>query len=104
MPRFDIDHSTDPSITATAGWDHAVGFFVDVTGNGTMKSYSSVERNYNHERPLMGALRFLQAHGYYSEDELHDALSGLYEGTIDELPATVRVVAEIVRAFKRAAD
>jgi len=104
MNAMTITHPTNPDITATLGFDHAIKFFVDITSKRRRFSYSAIEPGYDHERPLWGALRFLAAHGFYTEDDLHDALSGLQDGTIDELPERVQQVGEVVWAFKRAAD
>jgi hypothetical protein len=55
---------------------------------------------FNRARPLIGCLDFLVSEGFFTGDELHDALVFVQDGL--PTPNNPRVV-EIVRAFERAA-
>lgn len=100
-----ISHPSDPKVRAEVGWDHALGWFADVIrSRGTPKSYSAVEQNYDHERPLLGLLVFLAGHGFYTMEALTDALGRVQHEDADELPPELRRVVEIVTLVKGTAD
>ncbi len=105
MTRIEILHPTDPEIHAEAGHDHAIGWFADVVRPGRRRSsYSAIERNYNHPRPLWGLLAFLVAEKLYSMDNLESALVALQDGTVSDESGEVQRVAGIVAEIKRCGD
>jgi hypothetical protein len=58
------------------GFDHAVGFFVEVRRPGRKAlSYDRLQSKYNHERPLMGAMNFLVAANVITQDDLDGAVA-----------------------------
>jgi hypothetical protein len=61
-----------------------------------------MQRHYDHDRPLLGALRFLEEHGFIVC--LEDGLLALEAPEPDELPSGVKRTVEVVMEFKRAAD
>lgn len=100
--RFEIEHPTEANVTADYGWDHAVEFFVTVyAADGAVTTYDRLQRGYTH---LDGALRFLAKHGFFSIDELEEALSRMGNELADEVPKRLRACAKVVMNLKRAAD
>jgi hypothetical protein len=101
MLRFRIDHPRTDMHTQ-AGHDPVVGFFVDVLRRDhVIKSYDFFQARFNRSRPLMGCLDFLVSEGFFTGDELEDALVYLQDSA--PVPSDMRIV-EIVMEFKRAAD
>lgn len=70
-------------------------------GHRVLKSYDHFHPLFNRQRPLMGCLDFLVAEGFFTGDELNDALIFLQDGSPE--PENMRV-ANIVLEFKEAAD
>jgi len=104
MSKITIERPTDPKIHAEAGFDHAIHWFGDVIRPGYRSSYSRIERNYDQERPLWGLLAFLAGEGFYSLDDLTDALTALQDGTVGDESTEVQRVAGIVVQVKHTAD
>ncbi len=85
------------------GFDHAVGFFVEVRPRGRKTLYyDRLQSNYNHERPLLGALMFLVSVNVISQDDLDGALAGDFEEA-DDAPGEV-MAHEFIANLKRAAS
>ena len=102
MSRFRIDHPTRQDLHADAGHDPMMGFFVDVMqGHRVLRSYDFFQPCFNRSRPLIGCLDFLMSEGFFTGDELQDALVFLQDGA--PTPSDMRVV-EIAMECKRAAD
>ena len=104
MSRFRIDHPLKPELHAEAGYDPVMGFFVDVMREGRsrpVKSYDHFNPMFNRERPLIGCLDFLVSEGFFTGDQLEDALVFLQDGEPE--PDDMRVV-DVVSEFKSAAD
>jgi hypothetical protein len=102
MLRFRIDHPTRTDMHAEAGHDPVMGFFVDVMqGHRVIKSYDFFHPLFNRTRPLLGCLDFLVSEGFFTGDELEDALVCLQDGEPE--PSDMRVV-DIVMDFRRDAD
>ena len=99
--KFTIEHPDVPGITAEYGWDHVIGFFVEIHGLGGTHEYDAVHPGYGH---LDGALQYLARAGFFSTDKLHDALGLLIHRTPDEMPEQLARVAVVVVNFKTAAD
>lgn len=103
--RFTVDHPVDESLTAACGFDPFCGFFAEISNvrkNRPHLIYDKLQRGYNHERPMLGALQFLEAHGFIAD--LEDALAAMEDPEPDKLPPSVQRSVEIVMQFKRAAD
>jgi hypothetical protein len=106
VSRFRIDHAHRPDLHAEAGHDPVLGFFVDVMREGRdrpVKSYDHFHPAFNRPRPLMGCLDFLASEGFFTGDELHDALIAIQDGE-DNVPSGVQRTIEVVMQFKAAAD
>jgi hypothetical protein len=105
MSRFRIDHPSRPNIHAEAGHDPVLGFFVDVMREGRdrpLKSYNHFSPTFNRARPLLGCLDFLVAEGFFTGEQLEDALA-VFADDLDVPTRLVRVV-EVIERFKSAAD
>lgn len=64
-------------------------------------STTSSGRAYAH---LRGALQFLIEHGYFSKEELRQAVECMGVLNADELPDNLRAAGEAFTNFRRAAD
>lgn len=103
MSRFHIAHPTRPDLHAEAGHDPLLSYFVDIMkGHRVIKSYDSWHPLFNRARPLMGALDYLASEGFYTGDDLEDALAMIADD-LDVPKRLVRVV-DVVMAFKSAAE
>jgi hypothetical protein len=102
MSRCRLDHPTKPGVQAAYGHDPVMGFFVDIMkGDRLVKSYDFFNPSFNRARPLMGALDFLAAEGFFTTDQLHEALIYLQDGGRRPSKGVARVV-EVVSMFKAA--
>jgi hypothetical protein len=103
VSRFRIDHPHRPDLHAEAGHDAVLSFFVDVMkGERAIKSYDFFAPSFNRARPLMGCLDFLVAEGFFTGDELNDALVFLQDGHLEALPPGVARTVDVVVRFKAA--
>ncbi len=104
MSRHHLDHPTKPGVQAAYGHDPVMGFFVDVLRHDrTIKSYDFLQPSFNRARPLMGALDFMVAEGFFTADQLHAALVFLQDGGRRPPKGVARVVG-IVMEMKRAPE
>jgi hypothetical protein len=102
VSRHRIDHPTRNHVHAIYGHDAVIGFFVDVFIENREKpiaSYDFFQPTFNRERPLMACLDFLVSEGFFTADDLEDALVYLQDGS--PKPRDMRVV-EIVMNMKLA--
>lgn len=109
MAQFKLKHSTEKKLVATYGWDRALGYFVEVpAAKGPPKraraEYDAVQPGYDHAEPLKGALYFLAAQGFFSIDQLEEAISASQHQLPEEMEEPLRTCAQVVTNFKRAAD
>ena len=102
--RFRLRHPSDRQASASYGWEPDLGFFAHVTNSSGERTYDALDERYDHARPLDGALRFLAKLGFYSADDLEEALGRLQHQRIEEMPKRLRRVAKVVVNMKRAAD
>jgi hypothetical protein len=105
MTRFKVDHLIDEFLVAHCGFDPFCGFFAEVQDVRRTRPhliYDNMQAAYDHERPLLGVLRFLEHHGFIVC--LEDALTAMTEPESEDLPSGVRRTIEIVTMFKSAAD
>lgn len=100
--RFRLSHPNESHVSAVYGFDHGLdGYFVEVLRRRKVtKTYDPLMPGYNTERPLWGALVFLASEGFYTKEELHEALLALEHHDLTELPALLRRVAEVVTNLK----
>lgn len=99
---FRLSHPNDSHLGAVYGFDAGLGgYFIEVRRRRKVtKTYDPLTPGYNMERPLWGALVFLASEGFFTEDELNEALLALEHHDLAELPAHLRRVAEVVTNFK----
>lgn len=91
--------------SAAYGWDAHIGFWVEVRDRGRIvRCYDCLSEGYNAARPLHGALLFLVASGFFTREEIGDALARGRAEVPEEVPARVGRVAEVIANFRRAAD
>ena len=105
MSRFRIDHLVDEFMVADCGFDPFVGFFVEISDVRRKRPhliYDRLQINYDHERPLLGALQFLEDDGFLNC--LEESLGELDNPEPESLPSGVRRSIDVVMQFKRAAD
>ena len=103
--KFSILHPEHENIRAEYGWDHAIGFFVQVFEDAyPTAEYDALQPRYNRARPLNGALAFLVSQTFFSGDELEEALARMSVEEWSEIPEPARRVAQVVLNFRAAAD
>lgn len=105
MSRSRIDHPTRANVHAIYGHDPVIGFFVDVHRDGRDKpiaSYDIWHPSFNRERPLMGCLDFFVAEGFFTADDLEDALAHVQDNT--RVPKRLVTVVLVIMNFKDACD
>lgn len=80
-----------------------IGFFLEVRRPGRrLRCYDGLQLHYEHGRPVYGLLKFLVETEVVSEDALDAVLVG--EPDCDEdVPSSVRLVADILDDVRRAA-
>jgi len=99
MSRFRLDHPTRPNVHAAYGHDAVLGFYVDVMrGHRVIKSYDHFHPLFNRARPLMGGLDFLVAEGFFTADDLEDALIVIADDL--DVPKRLARVVEVIERFK----
>lgn len=104
MSRFRIDHPTIENVHAEAGHDPVLGFFVDVMkGHRVVNSYDHFHPLFNRQRPLMGCLDFLVSEGFFTGEQLEDALVYLQDGW-PEASAEVMCIVRVIIEMKGAGD
>lgn len=85
------------------GWDHVLGFFVEVRGpNRYKETHDALSPRYQRERPLQSVLEFLAEKGFYSIDDLQETLEWLADDP-EGMQRRLRRVAEVIGNFKDAA-
>jgi len=98
MSKFKLDHPTENGTTAEYGEDGALGFFVEVRKPKQRNAcYDATHPGYDH---LNGALRFLMKHGFYTQDDLEDALVWLQDDCESRTTPAVRRAIDVVSHFK----
>jgi hypothetical protein len=104
--RFHIRHPQDAEGRAAYGYDgpSGLGFFVHATLRGVAVRYDGRAPSYDHDRPLDAALRWMAAQGFYTVDDLEEAIVRLQHDLIEEMPRRYGRIARVVWNFKRAAD
>jgi hypothetical protein len=104
MEPFRLADPEDPRRWAYYGWDHVLGFFVEVHHERRIVACYDALNGYEPARPLDGALRFLVAAGFLAEDEVAEAIVRSADELPEEMSEDVRRAAEVIGNFKMAAD
>jgi hypothetical protein len=105
MSRFRIDHPTRDRVHAIYGHDPVLGFFADMMREGRDKptvSYDTWHPMFNRARPLLGCLDFLAAEGFFTGEQLEDALAVIADDL--DVPARLVRVVEVIERLKEEAD
>jgi hypothetical protein len=107
--RFSIDHPSDPVWRADYGFDPFVGFFAEVfigadPDTAAILIYDRLQRGYDHQFPLQGALDFLVEHGFIGREDLADALRWAADEGARTPPRRLRPAVQVINGFKLAAD
>jgi hypothetical protein len=104
MSRFRIEHPSKPELHAEAGHDPVLSFYVDIMkGQRVIKSYDHFHPLFNRQRPLLGCLDFLVSQGFFTGEQLEDALVYVQDGWPEPTEGVMRVV-EIVERFMSASE
>jgi hypothetical protein len=104
MAQFLLRHP-DGQQHARYGWDHAVSYFVEVRRGGRIvATYDALAEAFDAARPLEGALRFLIESGFFTQEELEEAIGLGAALLLEEMEEPLRRVAEVVGNLKLAAD
>lgn len=103
--KFRIRHPQDLRIFATYGYDgpSGLGFYVHVHDAGYVAKYDG-QHEYDPVLPLQGALDFLIEKGFFSRDDLEEALERLIYGRVRELPRRLQKPGRVAANFRRGAD
>lgn len=102
--RHPIQHPTQPQNRAVFGFDHVLGWFVDVEVKGRIvESYAGAPGQLT--STLAGALRCLVRHGFLDNDSIAAAQQQLaHVADLDEIDdEDTRRAAEVLLAAKRVA-
>jgi hypothetical protein len=102
MSRFRIDHPTNPHLHVIAGADHMLGFFVELRREDRSRPIKSLDLfTLGRAVTLQDCFEFLIEHGFFTGEELHDALIAIQHGE-EDVPSGVHRVMDIVMEFKAA--
>lgn len=105
MAQFRLRHPTDPQGSAHYGWDGVIGWFVELRRSGRVVGcYDALKPGYDAERPLEGALQTLVDAGFFSHDDIGEAVMRGEEELPEDMPEPIRRVAYVIRNFRVAAD
>ena len=103
--RMEIAHPTDPQMSAVLGWDHLLGFFVEIRNRGSrIYQYDNLVLE-DGQTSLQGLLNLLVSQGFFTRLDIAEAHRALgYVDDVDDIeePA-VRMAAEIIERLKEAA-
>jgi hypothetical protein len=100
--RFRLDHPVHTAVYAEYGHDRALGFFVTVRGkHGRRLDYDALHGDY---AGLAGALAFLAKGGFFTLEDLYEALLHVEQESEEDLRSGLRPIALVVTNFKVAAD
>ncbi len=100
--RYELQHPEEDHVKAVYGFDHAIGFFVEVwVDDAPLLAYDETRSNYRH---LEGALDLLAEAEFFSREDVADAHKWLRHLMLDDIPeADTRRAAEVVVNMQRAA-
>lgn len=99
---MELRHPDKENVSASYGWDWAIGFFVVVSEDGyAVVEYDKLQPGKN---TLDGAMRLLAEHGFFTVDDYEKGLERSQYQEAREMPDALRIPAEVVLAMKRAAE
>jgi hypothetical protein len=104
--RFIFRHPDDWRRTVSYGWSDARnGYWIELVNDGERVVYDAFSDSYDHDRPLLGALRFMVEYSLLAPEDVADAISYLDE-TPDRChrrpPRRLNRVIEVIRNFETA--
>ena len=107
--RFRLAHPTDPELRAEYGFDPTplVQWWVEVflgSGAKPLVSYDALQRCYDREQPLFGALRFLVEQTFVSGDDLDAAIDAFGASYSVRLTRSARKALEVLENLKAASE
>ncbi len=101
--RFTITHPTDTTLRAVYGWDHALGFWIDVRRRGRLQEARDALREAGGVTSVGDILATLVAHSFLDEDNVHEAMSMLaHVDATDIEDPDERRAAEVIERLRRA--
>lgn len=100
-----IAHPTDPTLSATYGWDHTLGYWVEIKRRGERpECIDFMAHGFDIDRPLWSVLEALASRGFFDDREnLEIALFALEWGEEDDLDADQKRVIGVVEFLKKQA-
>lgn len=99
--RFRLDHPLRPRARCHYGFDHALGFWVELRGDGLHDNYDRTVPGY---AGLNGALAAIAGAGFFQMLDLQTGLLRSEHEHQHDLPRRQRAAVEVVSNFKSAAD
>jgi len=107
--RFRLDHPTDPELRAEYGFDPTplVQWFVEIflaPRAQALVVYDALQRCYDPEQPLFGALRFLVEQTFVSGRDLDAAIEAFGASHSVRLSRSARKALEVLENFKAASE
>ena len=104
--RMELAHPSDTSVTAVLGWDHLLGFWVEIRSSGhRLYQYDNLVLD-DGETTLRGLLHLLITQGFFSSLDIAEAHKQLgYVDDVDDIEErNVRMAAEVIERLKEAAS
>jgi len=100
--RINLRHPQDGAVVAAVGFDHACGWFGTVRRSGRL--VASLDALEGHKADLQAVITLLTDYGFFSEEDVAEALSLLPHKEWDELehPST-REAGRVIELLKQAA-
>ena len=102
MSRFLIQHPTREGIHAYAGVDHMLGFFVEIFREGRESPIKSLDTFTNENKPvhLIDCLDLLASEGFFSHEDLEDALLHFKHEEPEHGTAEALRIVKVIEGFK----
>ena len=103
--RFTLDHPSTPHVRAAYGWDHALGFWIEVRRRGRLLEAHDALREAGGVTSVRDILDALVAHGFVTEDAVAEAMTWLPHRDAAEIQdPDVRRAAEVIERLRGAAS
>jgi hypothetical protein len=104
--RFIFRHPDDWNRTVSYGWSaERNGYWVELVYDGARVVYDAFSESYDHDRPLLGALRFMVEYSLLAPEDVADALSWIDDASDHcqrRPPRRFRRIMEMIRNFEEA--
>ncbi len=102
--RFILRHPDDWRQTVSYGWSaDRNGYWVELVYDGARVVYDAFSEGYDHDWPLLGALRFMVEYSLLAPDDVADAMSWLDDASRRSRrrpPRRLNRVMEVIRNFE----